>query len=158
MDLPENTAKQDEVEEEQYHTVMDYLPDWAKGALTRAHCVRPGAPNDPEQLSDDVRALCSALAAALRQVQTGSENCTSLVLFAVDMYKSMVEQAVRDEREACAVAALQSTSGPGAHIAAEAIRARDMINTDLSGNIEEWKPGDVVELGGIPMKLVKRLS
>lgn len=107
-DLAENTTKQDEAEEEQYHDVMGWLPDWAKEALKQAmsalHLHSVGAATEIEKdLANNVVALCSALAAALRQVQMERGTSAGFLRMAMETYNSMVEQAVRDERERAAI-------------------------------------------------------
>lgn len=123
-DLIENTTKQDEVEEEQYHTVMGWLPGWAKEALNQALALERGiGPIAHHDSADDVIALCSALAAALRQVQAERGNIESLSTLVED-HRAAVKYAVRGEREACGILAAQFATGIAAR---NAIMARERM-------------------------------
>ena len=100
-DLPENTRKQDKTEDE-IRALLDWLPDWAlqmQGQAlfaTRAprhHLIWP----DENTLARNVLALCSALAAALRQVHAEKEATGMLADLAADC-QAAVEAAVIAER------------------------------------------------------------
>lgn len=128
-DLIENTTKQDEVEDQLFQTVIDYLPDWAKESLKRALAIKAVACDKTARgLANDVTALCSALAAALRQVQTERGNIESLSVLVED-HRAAVKYAVRGEREACASLVLDC----GYEYAAKHIRQRSMTDANLAG-------------------------